>query len=176
MTTLREPSGPAAQMPWTAGSPVPGRRRYRRILGRFATGVAVVTTTGRADDPVGLTINAFASVSLDPPLILWCLGQESSTAPDFLHSPHFAVNILREDQRDIAEQFARSGVERFAGVDWQPGPAGVPVLAGTVATLLCRRTRSVPAGDHVVLFGEVTGAESHPGAPLGFVDGTFRAL
>lgn len=152
-------------------------RQYRRILGRFATGVAVVTTTGLGDLPVGLTVNSFTSVSLDPPLILWCLRRESSTAPDFLRSTHFAVNVLGDSQRAIAEQFATStGAQRFAGVDWRPGPAGVPVLTGTVATLLCRRARSVPAGDHVVLFGEVTGAESGPGAPLGFVDGSFRAL
>lgn len=125
----------------------------RGMLRRYPTGVCVVTAPGPR--PVGLTVNSFASVSLDPPLVLWCLRRAAASRVAFVSAGYFAVNMLAADQAWLAGQFSQSGYDRFAGVDWAPGPYGVPLLDGVVAVLVCRLHRVVGAGDHLILLGEV---------------------
>ncbi|MGY0232075.1 flavin reductase family protein [Longispora urticae] len=144
-------------------------RSLRDTLARYPTGVAVVTTAG----PVGLTVNSFTSVSLDPPLVLWCLRGDSTSRAAFEASPRFAVNVLEADQGGLARQFAGPAADRFAGVGWVPGPDRLPILGGTVAWLRCRRYACLPGGDHVVFLGEVEAHAALPGAPLAFCDGEF---
>ncbi|CAM3429008.1 flavin reductase family protein [Stackebrandtia soli] len=151
--------------------------RLRRTLGAFTTGVTVVTTTAEDGTPVGLTVNSFTSVSLEPPLILWCLGRRSSLLGAFETATHFAVNVLSLGQSATARRFATSGVDRFEDVEWQLGPGGVPLVDGAAAWLVCRRTPvRVPAGDHVVFFGEVLSHRATGAEPLVFARGQYRAL
>jgi flavin reductase (DIM6/NTAB) family NADH-FMN oxidoreductase RutF len=155
------------------GSQVGSRRALRDVLGRYGTGVAVVTTVldGRA---AGLTVNSFTSVSLDPPLVLWCLSAASRSTAAFTGAEHFAVNILTALQHAVAENFTLPQ-DRFAGLAYRAGPYGLPVLDRTAGTLICRRDRLVPAGDHLVVFGEVVQCHAGPGSPLLFVDGSYHA-
>lgn len=154
------------------GEPHEQQRPLRSVLGRFATGVAVVTTVRRGH-PAGLTVNSFTSLSLDPPLVLWCLNRASSHRAAFTAAPHFAVQLLGAGQRDLAARFAGPG-DRFDRLPFETGPHGVPLLDGTIGTLICRRDRIVPAGDHLVLIGEVLDHHAEPGAPLLFLDGRFH--
>ncbi|MBZ0128479.1 MAG: flavin reductase family protein [Rhodobacteraceae bacterium] len=145
----------------------------RRAFGKFATGVAVVTTTDGNDAPVGLTINSFTSVSLEPPLVLWSLVTRSPNLEVFRNASHFAINILASDQRAISDCFANPSEDRFAGIDWFRGLAGLPVIRNTIATFECRRTMIVEAGDHVVFFGAVEDCEQCDLEPLVFFAGQY---
>lgn len=148
----------------------------RRTFGHFATGVAVVTTTG-PEGPVGLTVNSVASVSLRPPLMLWCLRKESASLDVFASCSHFAVNVLSAGQSEVARTFASRHPDRFGTVGWSPGRGGVPVLDGVSAWLLCRRTGAPQsAGDHVVVLGEVVGHHGEGTEPLIFAQSRFRRL
>ena len=147
-------------------------RTLRRTLARYPTGVAVVTAVHH-DRPVALTINSFTSVSLEPPLVLWCLRQSSSRLPALSGAHHFAINVLARDQVDLAHWCAK------ADTVWpipatRTGPYGLPVLTGTVACLVCRRERVTVAGDHLVVFGEVLGHHAAQGLPLTFLDGHYQ--
>lgn len=130
-------------------------RGFRDALGRFATGVTIVTTLDADGQPVGLTANSFNSVSLDPPMVLWSLARRSVNLHTFLDAGHFAVNVLAADQRDLSDRFARPVDDRFAGVDWEAGTAGVPVLPGAVASFECATDSRIEGGDHVIFLGRV---------------------
>lgn len=145
----------------------------RRAFGKFATGVAVVTTSGPDGAPYGLTINSFSSVSLTPPLVLWSLTGKSPNLETFRSASHFAINILSHDQRHICQQFASPIKDRFDGIDWFRGTAGLPVIRDTIATFECSRTDTVNAGDHVVFFGYVEECEQSDLEPLVFFSGQF---
>ena len=145
----------------------------RRAFGKFATGVAVVTTSGEDGAPCGLTINSFSSVSLDPPLVLWSLTGRSPNLDTFRNASHFAINILSGGQQDISARFASRVSDRFKGIDWFRGLNGLPVIRGTIATFECRRTEMVEAGDHVVFFGEVEDCEQCDLEPLVFFAGQY---
>jgi len=145
----------------------------RRAFGKFATGVAVVTTSGPNGTPYGLTINSFSSVSLEPPLVLWSLTNKSPNLDIFRQASHFAINILSSEQREICNQFSSRNKDRFEGVDWFTGVHSLPVIRDTIATFECRRTQMVDAGDHVVFFGEVTACEQCDLEPLVFFAGQF---
>lgn len=148
----------------------------RRTFGHFATGVAVVTTTG-PDGPVGLTVNSVASVSLHPPLMLWCLRKESASLDVFASCAHFAVNVLSADQTGVARAFASRHPDRFGTVGWTAGYGGVPVFDGVSAWLVCRRTGAPQSvGDHVVVFGEVVRHRADGTEPLIFAHSRFRRL
>jgi flavin reductase (DIM6/NTAB) family NADH-FMN oxidoreductase RutF len=152
-------------------------RPLRSALGRYATGVAIVTTCGPDGAPVGLTVNSFTSLSLDPPMVLWCLRRAASSLPAFSASTHFAVNVLSADQQALAKRFASSAVpDKFDGVAWQPGSHGLPLLSGTIGQLTCRRSREVHGGDHLIVLGLIEEYDVTPGAPLVFHDGRFRRL
>ncbi len=145
----------------------------KRALGRYPTGVTVVTTQG-PEGPVGLTVNSFTSVSMDPPLILWCLGSQSPNLEAFRASEYFAVNILAADQAALCSHFAAPATERFQGVDWWAGTGGVPLLKGVVARLVCRQYRRDAGGDHEIFLGEVVEIEAAADDPLVYLAGGFR--
>lgn len=120
-----------------------------------------------------MTVNSFTSVSLDPPLVLWCLRSASAGRAAFTGAGHFAVNVLAAAQLPLAVRFARPG-DRFAGLPTLAGPHGLPLLPGAAGVLVCRRERVLTAGDHLVLLGAVLDHSSTPGPALLFADGTYH--
>ena len=139
---------------------------FRRLLSRFATGVTVVTALDAQGQPAGMTASAVSSVSLEPPLLLVCVGHRADFHPVLAAAPRFAVNVLAADQEHLSRQFAASDADRFAGVRYRSGPQGVPLLEGVVAHIRCDRWGRQEAGDHTVLFGLVTGGEIFDRPPL----------
>ena len=129
-------------------------RQLRDALGRFATGVTVVTTM-TADGPLGITANSFASVSLKPPLVLWSPARKSWRFPSFEAASHFAIHVLSAGQQHLAESFALPGGDGFAGLDFAPGLGGAPLLAGCTARFECRHEAGYEGGDHLIVVGEV---------------------
>lgn len=151
-------------------------RSLRDALGEFATGVAVVTTRDAGGAPVGVTINSFASVSLEPPLVLWSLGLASPTRAAFEGCSHYAVNILAADQVEYSQRFSQAQDDRFAGIDLDVGAGGVPLLRGCSAWFECRNEIRYPGGDHVILVGYVEALRRESRAPLIFHGGRYREL
>ena len=147
------------------------RRALRDALGRFATGVTVVTCRG-SQGPLGITVNSFASVSLDPALVLWSVDRGSSRAAAFTEAQTFAIHILGREERDIAARFTRNGAT-FEGLDWADGEDGLPVLNGTLARFDCARHAVHDGGDHLILVGAVHRVAFRDGAPLVFSQGHF---
>lgn len=148
------------------------QRDLRRIFATFATGVTVVTAYDRGGEPIAITANSFSSVSLDPPLLLWCLDNRSRHLAAFAKGNPFAVHILSEGQEDTAMQFARSGASGLPG----KSPAALdtaPSIAGALARIACRVSGLYPAGDHMVIFGEIDRAEFTDRAPLVFQGSAF---
>jgi flavin reductase (DIM6/NTAB) family NADH-FMN oxidoreductase RutF len=149
---------------------------FRRACGRFATGVAIVTTMDGDGNPHGLTINSFSSVSLDPPLVLFCLDRASQTRTAFETSISFVVNILYKSQRDLSHRFATRQDERFTGLRYREGTLGAPVLTDCLANLECRRHAIIDGGDHIILIGEVVQVSTREGEPLLYFAGRYRQL
>lgn len=143
-------------------------RELRNALGRFATGVAVVTARAGDGRPVGLTVNSFAAVSLAPPLVAWSLAARSGSLPAFLAAPCFALHVLAEDQEGVSRRFAGPAPDRFAGLRWTPGLGGAPLLEGCLARFECRTVRRIEAGDHWLLLGALERFAYGTGAPLVF--------
>ncbi|MBT8162379.1 MULTISPECIES: flavin reductase [Arthrobacter] len=150
-------------------------RDFRSALGQFATGVTVVTTLGADGRKVGMTANSFASVSMEPPLVLWCPSKKAPSLVDFEDSTHFAINILASDQHVLSRQFATPSTDKFAGAETSEGIAGIPLLEGAVATFQCRTVSRHDAGDHVIYVGEVEKYENTGGSPLVFHSGKYHA-
>ncbi len=148
----------------------------RKALGAFVTGVTVVTTLDEAGTPRGFTANSFTSVSLEPPLVLVCIAKASGSYPVFAGARGFAVNILAEDQRHVSSTFASRTADRFAVVNWAPGPAGNPVFEGAAAWLDCEMHDTHEAGDHLLLIGRIVGFESRPLPPLGYCRGAYMTF
>lgn len=151
-------------------------QQLRRTLGLFTTGVTVVTTRDGHDEPVGMTANSFSSVSLDPPIVLWSIRKASRSHAVFTEAEHFAINVLANGQRDLAQRFAGPAEERFAAGVWRPGAGDVPVLADALARFECRRIGRVDMGDHTVLFGAVLAFAGADQPPLVFFQGRFAAV
>jgi flavin reductase (DIM6/NTAB) family NADH-FMN oxidoreductase RutF len=151
----------------------PDPRALRAALGRFATGVVVVTTRAANGRPVGLTVNSFVPLSLEPPLLAWSLATRSGSLPTFLEAPCFAINVLAEDQEAVSRGFADSAADRFAAVAWAPGLHGVPLLDGCLARFECRTVRRIETGDHWLLLGTPKRFTHGPGAPLVFFAGRY---
>jgi flavin reductase (DIM6/NTAB) family NADH-FMN oxidoreductase RutF len=150
-------------------------RDFRAALGQFATGVTVITTRAPDGRKVGMTANSFTSVSMEPPLVLWCPSKRAPSLADFEESTHFAINVLASDQHVLSRQFATPSEDKFAGADVVEGIAGVPLLKGAVATFQCRTVARHDAGDHVIYIGEVEAYEGAGGAPLVFHSGKYHA-
>lgn len=153
---------------------VPGpdtSRNFRSALGRFPTGVTVVTAM-TDDGPVGMTVNSFASVSLDPPLVLWSPAKAASRYPLFMAAQHFAIHVLGEEQGDVCDRFIRGGRD-FTALDWHTNDEGAPVITGTLARFECRLAAVHDGGDHSIIIGHVLRAAHRDGAPLCVSQGTF---
>lgn len=141
-------------------------RHLRNALGRFVTGVTVITTRTAEGKLEGLTANSFSAVSLDPPLVLWSLRLSSSMLASFEGATHFAVNVLGAWQFALSDHFAKRSPDRFQSVVHAPGLGGCPLLFGAIATFECTKETSVVGGDHVVFFGRVERASYREGEPL----------
>lgn len=150
-------------------------KKFRQALGRFTTGIAVATTCRTDDSPVGLTINSFSSVSLNPPLVLWSLGKNSPSRTDFEEAGHFAINVLGADQIALSNCFARPG-DKFAEVDWTPGVTKAPLISGCIATFECKIAFCYDGGDHVIFVGEVENFDCAEGEPLLYADGRYGVV
>ena len=157
-------------------APLLEKQLFRRVCGRFASGITVTTVLDAAGRVHGLTANSFTSVSLHPPLVLVCLDHRASILEHFRNNSHFGINILSEHQRPLSDRFAGSGYDRFEGVDWYPGQTGVPLLPGVLAALECSRVKTVPAGDHDILIGQVVHVQCHDGEPLIYFASQYRSL
>lgn len=148
-------------------------RDFRNALGTYATGVTIITAADSGEKPYGLTCNSFASVSLNPPLVLWSLLLYSSSLNVFQNASHFAVNVLGRSQQALASKFAKSSEGKFAGVDWKAGLGGAPLLAESVATFQCRSVNRYYGGDHVIFLGAVEAYAYNRDEPLLFLRGSF---
>ena len=157
--------------------PLMTQEEFRRVCSRFATGVAVLTVADASGSPHGLTVNSFTSVSAVPPLVLVCVDNDCSLLPIFHAASHFGLSFLAEHQQDISARFAFVPERRFDGVDWSSGLNGVPLVNGALGWLECRIQQQIPAGDHVILLGEVLNGDSRPdGDPLVYFGSGYRRL
>ncbi len=134
----------------------------RQLLRRHAAGVVVVATLDGQGGPVGLTVSSFTPVSLDPPLISFCVGLDASTRPAVQRAAGFAVTVLGGEQAALAARFASRGLDRFADTGWYPGPGGWPCLPGALSWLACDTELTQPAGDHLLVIGRVIHAQAGP--------------
>jgi 3-hydroxy-9,10-secoandrosta-1,3,5(10)-triene-9,17-dione monooxygenase reductase component len=148
----------------------------RRVMGHFATGVAIITTRNAEGEPAGLTANALTSVSLDPPLVLVCVDKGADCYACFDESRRFAVNVLSEEQEGLSRKFATKGADKFEGVGYRVGEGGCALLDAAVAWLDCRIVQSHDAGDHTIHVAEVTGGDAAERPPLLFFRGGYRKL
>jgi flavin reductase (DIM6/NTAB) family NADH-FMN oxidoreductase RutF len=148
----------------------------RQAFGAFATGVTVITTRQPDGTPRGFTANSFTSVSLDPPLLLVCLAKTAHSAEVFSDAPHFAVNILAEDQKAVSGLFASRAPDKFAQCAWTPGPADMPMIDGSLAQFACSNHQLVDAGDHLILIGRIEAFSTHEGQPLGYFRGNYFSI
>ena len=146
-------------------------RAFRDALGRYGTGVTIVTCA-TASGPLGITANSFASVSLDPPLVLWSPAKSSSRYPFFMAADHFAIHVVGADQMELCRGFARSG-DAFDGLDWTTGARGVPLIEGCLSRFECTKVAEHDGGDHSIVVGRVTQVTTRPGSPLLFFGGAY---
>jgi len=149
---------------------------FRAVLGRFATGVTVVTALDKRGRDAGMTVSALASVSLDPPLVLICVDHSASIYNTLSKATHFIVNILSEGQEALARRFAERGANRFAGIGYEKGQNGAAVLLETLGYLECEVVALHESGDHDVIVGEVEVAVSNEGKPLLYYRGGYAQL
>lgn len=146
-------------------------RLFRDALGRFATGVTVVTIAG-PDGPMGFVANSFSSLSLDPALVLWSPAKSSQRFPFFAAARHYTIHILGQHQSDLPARFSRGGAG-FDGLDWRPNAEGVPTLTGALARFDCAQYATHDGGDHLIIVGQVLRLTLEEGAPLVFANGRF---
>jgi 3-hydroxy-9,10-secoandrosta-1,3,5(10)-triene-9,17-dione monooxygenase reductase component len=156
-----------------ASSSTVDAREFRHALGAFTTGVTIVTTRDAAGRDVGLTVNSFNSVSLEPPLVLWSLARSSASLSAFVEAEYFAVHILGARQEALSNLFARRGADKFAGIDLARGQGGVPLLDGCAARFECRTAYRHEGGDHEIFVGEVLNFEHFDQPPLVFQKGGY---
>ena len=153
------------------------QRDFRKALGTFATGITVITTTLKNSAPVGITVNSFSSVSLEPPLVLWCLDNEADSYDIFAKCSNFAVHILHQDQEAISQAFSTKNNNRFADLDWEAGEFGSPILKDYASCFQCETEISYAGGDHIILLGRVKAiATNKDKSPLIYHDGNYHAL
>ncbi|KIL99016.1 Nitrilotriacetate monooxygenase component B [Paramagnetospirillum magnetotacticum MS-1] len=150
-------------------------RSFRKTLGCFASGVTVVTTlTPGGNEPVGVTVSAFTSLSLDPPLVLFCLGNTTSSMDAFKTFGHFAINILSEHQRDLSIRFASRSEDKWKSIAWSGWNSGVPILSGCLANLECSLVNVADGGDHQIFIGKVEKMKHQEGgSPLVYFRGSY---
>jgi flavin reductase (DIM6/NTAB) family NADH-FMN oxidoreductase RutF len=149
---------------------------FRAVMGRFASGVTVVTASDESGSAYGMTVSAFASVSLQPPLVVMCIDHAASLHDTLTNAPFFAVNILASTQEPIARRFADTGAQRFEGIGYRNGENGVPILNDVLAFVECKRVSSTEAGDHTIIVGETVAASMRDARPLLYYRGGFAQL
>jgi flavin reductase (DIM6/NTAB) family NADH-FMN oxidoreductase RutF len=149
---------------------------FRSVLGRFASGVTVVTTRDASGRDHGLTVSAFASLSLTPPLILICIDQSSSVHHVLRGATHFVVNVLSSGQEALSRRFSGRDLNRFDGIGYERGATGVAVLDDVLAYLECRLARQHDEGDHTIFIGEVEAADTTGGRPLIYYRGGYATI
>jgi flavin reductase (DIM6/NTAB) family NADH-FMN oxidoreductase RutF len=149
---------------------------FKHACGQFATGVAIASAIDRLGTPHGLTVNSFSSVSLDPPLVLICLGHAVSVIEVFRAAPYFGLSVLAAGQRDLSDRFARKDYDRFDGLAWERGKTGVPLLPGTLAQMECVVVDRITQGDHDIFIGEMVEARVEEGEPLIYFGSRYREL
>jgi 3-hydroxy-9,10-secoandrosta-1,3,5(10)-triene-9,17-dione monooxygenase reductase component len=160
---------PSAPRPLT-----PDASTYRTVHGHFATGVVIVTAICDTGEPVGMACNSFTSVSLDPPLVLFCAAKSSSTWPRIETSGKWAANILDEDGEEVCRLFAEKGADRFARIAYTLGRSGSPILEDALAFVDCETIDKHDAGDHVIVVGRIIElGYQHEGKPLLFYRGGY---
>lgn len=149
--------------------------RLRQAYGAFATGVAVVTTNRPEGQPVGMTVSSFSAVSLQPPLVLWCLQRQVPPADAFEQAGHYALHFLHAGQQALSDRFANPATlaTRFEGLAWSTGLAGLPLLADCPTRLCCEVVQRIEAGDHLVLLGQVLSIEHESARPLVYHGGRY---
>jgi len=148
----------------------------RQAFGSFATGVTVITALDASGKPTGITVNSFTSVSLEPPLVLWCIGLGTPSFASFRDCSHYAIHVLSADQEDISNRFANPSADKFAGLDYSRGTGGVPLLPGCVATFECSNAAQYPGGDHLILVGKVEHYQASLDAPLLFFASNYAHI
>jgi flavin reductase (DIM6/NTAB) family NADH-FMN oxidoreductase RutF len=152
-------------------------RDFRSTLGRFATGITVITAMAPDGKPVGVTISSFNSVSIDPPLILWSLSLSSPSLEAFRSTSHYAVNVLSVDQQALSDGFASRCNDRFAGLRLRPGLGGAPLIEGCCAWFECTNAAQYPGGDHLIFVGRVERfAKGEAESPLIFHNARYGRL
>ena len=149
---------------------------FRQLLGRFATGVTILTTKTTDRQPLGMTANSLASVSLHPPLISVCVDHEAEMHDVILKAPEFVVNVLASPQEALARRFSDKHEDRFEGIGYHLSPEGLILLDGALAHIVCERQATYPAGDHTIVLGRVIGGATNEGHPLLFYRGGYAAL
>jgi flavin reductase (DIM6/NTAB) family NADH-FMN oxidoreductase RutF len=154
--------------------PLVDQRAFRAALSAYATGVTVVTTDS-VYGPIGITANSFASVSLDPPLVLWSPAKSSKRFNYFTGAKHFAIHVLDGHQQQLCNDFTRDK-SAFDGLDWAANEDGVPLINGCLARFECILNAEHDAGDHTIIVGQVTGASTREGIPLLFQAGRFVSI
>jgi flavin reductase (DIM6/NTAB) family NADH-FMN oxidoreductase RutF len=146
------------------------------VLGRFPSGVTVVTTKGDDESDQGMTVSAFCSLSLDPPLVLICIEKTASVHEALTSAPGFVVNILSEKQEPIARRFSIVGIDRFEGIGFSRSGSGIAVLDDALAVIECTRSALHDAGDHTIVVGEVEAGRAENGRPLLYYRGGYAEL
>lgn len=149
---------------------------FRAVLGRFATGVTVVTARDRRGRDIGMTVSAFASVSLDPPMVLMCIDHSASVYNTLSKAPQFTANILSEGQEAIARRFAESAGNRFEGIGYERGQNGIAVLLDVLGHIECQVVHRHEAGDHDIIIGSVEVAVANEGKPLLYYRGGYAQM
>ena len=162
-----EPTGADDRKPETAparnGDP---HRPLKNAFGRFATGITIASCRAPSGEPIAITVNSFTSVSLEPPLVLWCLEKKARTYESFMQADSYGISILRADQRDLSDRFAGYPVPGSQAPEMADGPTGAPLLEACLARFDCRIVDRHDAGDHVILVAEVVDFHYTDGAPL----------
>ncbi|MCW0201652.1 MAG: flavin reductase family protein [Rhodanobacter thiooxydans] len=171
------PAGREHAVPHVAmNNPARDSRAFRDALGLFATGITIVTTRAPNGDPVGLTVNSFNSVSLDPPLVLWSLMCGSPSEEAFRACTHYAIHVLGAHQQSLSSRFAGSREQRFAGLATGQGLGDAPLLEGCLARFECRNDIQYAGGDHLIFVGRVERFERSAGDPLLYFGGGYRGI
>jgi flavin reductase (DIM6/NTAB) family NADH-FMN oxidoreductase RutF len=166
-------TGPGGAGPGGTGGGAVDQARFRQVLGHFATGVTIVTTIDE-DGPAGMSVNSFTSVSLDPPLVAFCVGNRSTTWPRIQATGAFCVNVLGAGQEALARLFAGPAPSRFTGLGWRPSPSGAPLIDGALAWVEATVEAVHPAGDHTMVIGRARHLDvAHEGGPLVFFRGGY---
>ncbi len=151
-------------------------QELRRVMGHFATGVTVITTTDKQGKPQGLTANAFMSLSLDPPLVIISVDKKATCYSCFEIDNGFTVNFLNEDQEEISRRFATKGADKFADLKWRSGGNRAALIEGALGFVECKIAQSHDGGDHTIVVGEILNVAASGDRPLLFFKGKYQRL